>query len=497
MLERYPDFDGIELARMIRAGEVGADEVLESAIARMAEVNPQLNAVILSMADEARQRLSAGLPAGPFTGVPILLKDLISSSAGVPTHHGNRLLRANPLPAMRDSEIVRRLRASGVSILGKTNTPEFGVTPYTEPEAFGPTHNPWRLGHSAGGSSGGSAAAVAAGIVPIATGGDGGGSIRIPASCCGLFGLKPSRGRMPTGPDTGEVLLGLALEHVLTRTVRDSAAMLDLLAGSDLGAPYAAPPAPESWLAELDEPTERLRIAFTEQALLGHGVHPDCIAGVRDVANLLGELGHQVDEDAPAIDADALKLDYVVVFAASIRAEIGELARMLRRPVGRNDFEPLTWALGLLGRAFSAADLAAAIQSLQRATREVAGFFERYDVLLSPTLAAPPPPIGALQPTPGERRQLRLLGLLDSPLALKASRMHEKLAEKVFDFIPFTPLFNVTGQPAMSVPLCTSPDGLPIGMHFAARFGDESTLLRLARELELARPWSHRVPPIG
>jgi amidase len=494
MFARYPQLDGLALAHAIRAGEIGADEVLEAALARMEAIDPRLNAVVLPMPDQARERLRRGLPQGPFTGVPVLLKDLVSDHAGVPSRLGNKRLKFDARPAARDSELIARLIATGVSIIGKTNTPELGLTPYTEPEAFGATRNPWREGYSAGGSSGGSAAAVAAGIVPIATGGDGAGSIRIPASCCGIFGLKPSRGRMPSGPGRGDIWGGLTVEHVLTRSVRDSAAMLDSLSGADLGAPYAAPAAPGSFLLALDEPPPRLRVAFTSRPLLGHGVHPDCVAGVTATANLLGDLGHAVDEDSPQVDAARIRLAFVVVIAANVRAEIESIAALLGKPVSRVDFEPATWCLGLLGQAFRASELVAATTYLHQVSRDVAAFFERYDVLLTPTLAAPPHPIGALQPTAFEQRQLRLLGALGSPSLLRRSRMHELLAERLFDFTPYTPLFNVTGQPAMSVPLSTSSDGLPVGMQFVGRFGDEATLLQLARQLEIAQPWVHRLP---
>ncbi|HVL55999.1 MAG TPA: amidase, partial [Burkholderiaceae bacterium] len=286
MFAEYPAHDGIGLAELIRRDEVSAGEVLQAALARLEQLNPRLNAVTLPMADYAHAQLRDGLPDGPFRGVPVLLKDLLSACAGVPTRSGNRLLKNRAPPAQADSALIARLRASGVVFIGKTNTAELGLTPYTEPAAFGPTHNPARHGFSAGGSSGGSAAAVAAGIVPIATGGDGGGSLRIPASCCGVFAMKPTRGRTPTAP-AGEHWGGLAIEHVLTRSVRDSAAMLDVLAGPEPGAPYAAPPAPASWRAVIEQPPPRLRIAFSAKPLLGRTMHADCVAGLNATVSLL------------------------------------------------------------------------------------------------------------------------------------------------------------------------------------------------------------------
>jgi amidase len=380
-------------------------------------------------------------------------------------------------------------------MLGRTNTPEFGLTPYTEPALYGPTRNPWAPDRSPGGSSGGSAAAVAARMVPLASGGDGGGSIRIPASCCGLFGFKPSRGATPTGPMLGELWHGFAVEHAITRSVRDSAALLDATWGPDPGAPYAAPPRARPYLDEVRTDPGRLRIAFTQEPLFGHDVHPQCVAALQASARLLEGLGHAVEEAAPPVDRDACALAFVTVLAGEIRAEIETVARLARRKPRAADFEPSTYSLGLLGRALSAARYAAAARTLQETGRAIAPFFERYDVLLTPTLAAPPLPIGALQPTPAERRLMSVVNALNAGWLLGALGVIEPLAAKTFDFIPFTPLFNATGQPAMSVPLHWSDDGLPIGMQFVARFGGEATLFRLAGQLEQARPWFDRVPP--
>ena len=488
----YDAHDGLGLAELVRRKEVTPADLLDAAVSRIEAGNPTLNAVVHRMYDEARAALAAGLPEGPFRGVPFLLKDLGSKYGGVPTGSGNRLLR--DVPAPRDSEIVRRYKTAGVLILGKTNTPEFGLVPFTEPEVAGPTRNPWDLGRTPGGSSGGSAAAVAARMVPLAGGGDGGGSIRIPASCCGVFGLKPTRGRTPTGPDMGEVWRGFAQEHVLTRSVRDSAAMLDAIAGADVGAPYAAPPQARPFLAETRTEPGRLRVAFTTEPFLGHAVHADCVQGLRDTVRLLGELGHEVVEAAPRIEREPFAVAFLTIVVAEARAEIEWAAGQARRRPAAGDFEPATWGLGLLGRALAASDYANASRVLQLAAREIGGFFERHDVLLTPTLAEPPVPIGSLQPSRGERALLRVIGRLHAGWALRAMGMIRQLAAEVFDFIPYTPVFNVTGQPAMSVPLCWNAAGLPIGMHLVGRFGDEATLFRLAGQLERARPWSARAP---
>jgi amidase len=489
----YDQYDGLGLAEMVRTKQVTPAELVEAAIQRLEKHNPRLNAVVYSLYDQARTAAQGRLPDGPFRGVPFLLKDLIATVAGVPTGCGNRLLKN--LPATHDSELVERFKAAGVIILGKTNTPEFGLVPYTEPEATGVTHNPWDLARSPGGSSGGSAAAVAARLVPLASGGDGGGSIRIPASCCGVFGLKPTRGRNPTGPDAGEIWRGFVVEHVLTRTVRDSAAMLDATAGADIGAPYPAPPSARPFLEEVTAEPGKLRIAFTSRPFLGQNVHDDCVQGLLSTVELLQQLGHELIEDAPRIDAEVFAVAFLTIVAAECRADIEWAAGLAKHRPSLRDFEAATYSLGLLGQALSASDYANASRQLQVAAREIGRFSERYDVLLTPTLAQPPVLIGALQPSGSERLLLKLVGTLNAGWLLKSPKLLKPLAAKTFDYIPYTPIFNVTGQPAMSVPLHWNAAGLPIGMHFVGRFGDEATLFRLAGQLERARPWFDRAPP--
>jgi amidase len=488
----YERYDGLGLAELVRSRAVSAAELLDAAIARVEARNPALNAVVRTMYDEARASLQAMPADAPFGGVPFLLKDLIAMYAGVPTSAGNRVLR--DIPAREDSEIVRRYKAAGLIILGKTNTPEFGLVPYTEPEALGPTRNPWDLARSPGGSSGGSAAAVAARMVPLAGGGDGGGSIRIPASCCGVFGLKPSRGTTPTGPTFGEFWRGFVVEHVLTRSVRDSAAMLDALEGPDPGAPYAAPHRERPLLDEVARDPGRLRIAYTSKPFLGAHVHDDCRRALDDAVRLLAGLGHDVVEAAPQLDGEEFAVAFVTVVAAEARADIELTARFAGRPLRRADFEAATWGLGLLGGAIGSHRYALAVRSMQMATRVVGRFLERYDVLLTPTLADPPPPIGALQPSRQELLLMKTISRLHAGWLLDAFDVVKPLAAKTLAYIPYTPLFNVGGQPAMSVPLYWNAAGLPIGVHFGARLGGEPTLFRLAGQLERARPWAGRTP---
>jgi amidase len=495
-MSAFPEFsncDGMGLAELVRAGEVSPAELVEEAIARIDAANPRINAVIRKMYERARETVSAGVPDGPFGGVPFLVKDLLCTFEGVPTSCGTRILKDVPQP--HDSEMARRYQAAGLVILGKTNTPEFGLLPYTEPEAFGPTNNPWDLTRTAGGSSGGSAAAVASGMVPLAAGGDGGGSIRIPASCCGVFGLKPTRGRTPTGPDVGENWRGYVQEHVLTRSVRDSAAMLDAVAGPEVGAPYWAPPQERPYLQEVTSEPGRLRIAFSSRPLLGHDVDIECLRAMRETVRLLEELGHELVEASPVVDREEFSVAYLMVIAAETRDTVVQAAKLAGRKTSLADFEIGTRALAMLGQAFSAGEYAGALSYLQASSRDIARFFEEYDVLLTPTLARPPVPTGSLQPTDAERRQVGIMSRLNAGWLMKALSVIKPLADKTFEFMPYTPVFNVTGQPAMSVPLHWTSGGLPVGMHFVGRFGEEATLFRLAGQLERAQPWFERTPP--
>ncbi|MCC6929831.1 MAG: amidase [Gemmatimonadaceae bacterium] len=489
--------DSLALAHLIRTRQLSAAEAVDAAIARIEQLNPQLNAVVYPMFDQARQLASRPLadPAAPFAGVPFLIKDLLTAYEGEPIASGSKLYHGYRAP--HDSELMRRYRQAGVIVLGKTATPEFGLTPYTEPTAHGVTRNPWDVTRTSGGSSGGSAAAVASGMVAMAGGGDGGGSIRIPSSCCGIFGFKPTRGRVPTGPDDGELWGGAVSEGVLTRTVRDSAAMLDAIDGEDVGAPYAAPPKARAFLDEVTTEPPPLRIAFTDAPMLGHGTHPDCSAAMRDAAALLQSLGHHVEEAAPAVDRDRFNEAFVTIVCGEVVADLHDATARLARTATRTDVELATWGLAMLGHAVSAGEYAIAQRYLQRAARGLGSFFERYDLLLTPTLGMPPVPHGALQPKTGEALMLRVFGALHAGGLMKRLGAVSQAAATVFDFIPYPPLFNVTGQPAMSVPLWWNGEGLPIGVQLAGRFGDDATLFRVAGQLERARPWATKWPSVS
>jgi len=489
----YDRFDATGLADLVRRGEVRPAELVDEALARIERLDPELNAVI-HRRDAAARAEAAAAPPGVFGGVPFLAKDLGNLWQGEPFNAGSRFLRG--YLAEHDSEITRRYRATGVVLCGKTNTPEFGLTPFTEPELFGPTHNPWDPTRTVGGSSGGSAAAVAAGIVPMASGGDGGGSIRIPASCCGIFGLKPTRARTPTGPDIGEIWRGAVVEHVLTRSVRDSAAMLDATAGPDVGAPYYPPPFARPLRGEVDTHPGRLRIAWTSTPFLGSEVHPDCERALADAVELLDSLGHELVPARPTIDGPAFARSFLTMMCAELNADVVDAEREMGRRLRRTDLEPATWLLTLVGRALRADELAVANRALDRQVRAIGGLFEEYDLLLTPTLAAPPFVIGALQPTVRERILIGILGRLGSGRLVRMANVLDELASKVFEWIPYTPVFNMTGQPAMSVPLWWNGAGLPIGVHLVGRYADEATLIRLGGQLERARPWADRRPPL-
>ena len=491
-LREYPSTDALGLADLVRKRQVTPLELVDSAIARIEASNPRLNAVVHKVYDRARRQAAAALPPGPFSGVPFLLKDLLALDAGVPATGSCRFLSAWVPP--HDSELVRRFKAAGLVILGKTNTPEMGILPTTEPDLRGPTRNPWDLARTTGGSSGGSAAAVAARMAPMAHGNDGGGSIRIPASCCGIFGMKPTRARNPMGPYLGEAWHGMVVEHALTVSVRDSAALLDATAGPDPGAPYMAPPRERPYLEEVGREPGRLRIGFTTRSLFGETVHPDCVAAVADAARLCEKLGHSVEDAEPPLDRATLRKAFVVLLAAEIAAEIAQAGALLGRRPTAGGFEPGTWFLGQVGRKLTAAELALAVRQLQQAGRRLASWFEEHDALLTPTVATPPPRLGELGPKRSDLLALAVFRALPFGPALRKAL--DRLAEDAFEFAAFTEIANITGQPAMSVPLHWNAEGLPIGVQFVGRFGDEATLFRLAGQLERERPWASRSPPV-
>lgn len=497
--DEYLAHDATGLAERVRTGDVTALELLEIALTRIEALNPQVNSVVRSMEADAR-RDAARPPSGPFAGVPFLAKDLTTMYAGHPTSAGSRFMKNHVVA--RDSELATRVRASGVSVTGKTNTPEWGIVPVTESELWGPCLNPWDTRLSPGGSSGGSAAAIATGMVPMAGGGDGGGSIRIPASCCGLFGLKPTRGRTPTGPDRGQLWRGAAVEHVLTRSVRDSAVMLDATHGPDLGAPFEIAPPTRPFAEEVGAKPGRLRIAWTTEPTVDIAVHPDCIAAVHDAVTLLTELGHELVEAHPPVDGASFARSFLTIVASELGADLTDASKVIGRRPRRSELEPATWALGLLADALSAHDFARALRHMESIGRDVGVFFADYDMMLTPTLSTPPPAIGTIGPTKAEKKQLSFLGMFGSGRVIKAAGLIDKAADTTLDFIPWTPIYNVTGHPAMSVPLFWNEAGLPIGVHFVGHASDEAALFRLAGQLEQARPWFDRLPamarePIG
>jgi amidase len=471
-LAEYERYDGLGLAELVRRKEVKPEEVLEAAIGRIEARNGAINAVVTRLYDEARRVIAAGPPPGPFTGVPYLLKDLGALYTGAVTSYGGRLFSGNV--ADHDSEITARLKLAGLVIAGKSNTPEMGLCPSTEPRMFGPTRNPWKLTHSAGGSSGGAAAAVASGMLPMAHATDGGGSIRIPASCCGLFGLKPTRARNPMGPDAGEGWGGASVGHAVTWSVRDSAALLDATSGPDVGDPYWAPPPSGPFLGEVGRDPRPLRVALTTTPWHESPVDPECAEAARAAARLCESLGHHVEEARPEIDTDAWRHATRVIVAANVTFSLEARATTLGRQLAEGDVEPMTWDRVLDARRMSATDYARSIWVVHRIGRQVARFFQRYDVLVSPTMCQPPHPLGVLD--------------------MSTTNTDAYLAA-VFASIGFTALFNSSGNPAMTVPLAMSASGLPLGVQFAGRFGDEATLFRLAGQLEAAQPWNRRRPP--
>jgi amidase len=490
----YDKYDGLGLAELVRSKQVKPIELVEEAIDRIEKLNPRLNAVVHKMYDQARQTAAADLPDGPFKGVPFLLKDLVTYYAGVPLTHGSKFFK--DFVPDHDCELVKRLKTAGVIAVGKTNTPEFGLAFVTEPELFGPAHNPWDLTRTTGGSSGGSAAAVAARIVPAAHASDGGGSIRVPSSCCGVFGFKPTRGRVPAGPDFGDMWRGFAGDHAITRSVRDSAGLLDATAGPDIGAPYYAAPTSRPFLSEVSEDPGKLRIAFTAKSFLCGTVENDCIRGLEATVKLCQELGHEVEEAMPPIDGKAISRAFITVICSETRAMINEASVFLNRKATCKDFEPLTWIIALLGDDFHGSDLSRAINLVQLASRKIGEFFEKYDVLLTPTLTMPPVKIGEFAVKGMQAAMMKFFGRLNAGGLVKRLVGIDYMTEEALKFSPFTPLYNITGQPAMSVPLYWNDAGLPIGMQFAARYSDEATLFRLAGQLEKAKPWAKLVPPV-
>ncbi len=473
-ITEYASYDGLGLAELVRRREVTPGELIAEAVRRIERHDPTLNAIVHSFYDRAREMASGiGSTGAPFAGVPFLLKDLLGDLKDVPTSYASRFMHGHK--ARFESELVTRFRRAGLVPMAKTNAPEFGLVGTTESALYGPCRNPWNPEHSTGGSSGGSAAAVAAGIVPLAHANDGGGSIRIPASCCGLVGLKPTRGRNPFGPLVGDALGGLVVEHVVSRTVRDSAVLLDCTSGPAPGDPYAAQPPERPYAEEIGRDPGTLRVAFAIGDSMGVKVDPECELAVREAARACEDLGHRVEEAYPLIGQETLRAAFTTVWAVGAAWEIDAFALLTGQTPGEALFEPLTWALYRRGKQVSAVEFQNAITTFQITGRQVGAFMTQHDVWICPTLAKPPVPLGTIDTSIG-----------DVDLGF----------EPMLDYVAFTPLQNATGQPAISLPLHQSKSGLPVGVQFSARLGDEGTLLALAAQLEQARPWIDRKPPI-
>ena len=467
--------DATAQAELVRTKEVKPIELVDAAIERIERLNPKLNAVITPLFDEARETAKRKLPKGPFTGVPFVIKDLGATYGGVRQTSGCAFTK--DFVPEHDSELVVRQKKAGLVFIGKTNTPEIGILPTTEPHLLGPCRNPWNTDHSTGGSSGGSAAAVASGMVPLGHANDGGGSIRIPASCCGLFGLKPTRARNTLAPDMGDMMSGFVAEHCVSRSVRDSARLLDATCGHALGDPYWPPPRKRPYIKEVGADPGSLRIAVMPDSPMGGEVHKDCVDAVRDVANLCESLGHNVVEAMPEVDAAMINQAFMNVFVAGgAGVFIDGMAMLSGKTPTPDEFEPLTWALYQMSQGIKATDYLLSLTFLQQVSRTIAEFMVNYDVILTPTLSMPPALLGWMDSPPDDPMQ----GIM-----------------RAAEYVPFTPICNFTGQPAMSVPLVWNADGLPIGTHFIGRFGDEATLFRLAAQLEQARPWADKRPPVS
>ena len=488
--DEYRQLDGTEIALQIAKGNLNGGEVLECAISRAKEVNPKINAIVTPYYEQARSYMQSGLPSGPLTGVPMLLKDLVGELKGYVTGNGTAACKYEV--AKRTSTLYKRYSGLGMVFLGKTNTPEFGLLATTEPAANGPSLNPWDLSKSTGGSSGGSAAAVAAGIVPLASAGDGGGSIRIPASCCGLFGLKPTRGIVPSGP-YAELWDGAVSEHVITRSVRDSRAVLAGTVGSDS---YSHVSQSINWktLAELFEYNHRkLRIGFTTQSFYGGDVHKDCVDAVEHSVELLLKLGHTVDKVELEIDADKLISCYSDIYAAHVNADVSELMTIYGKKFVRDNIEPLTYFIYATGKRFNAGSFVSSKRRWSELSHYMDEWHDAYDILLSPTIAVPPYAIGEMGGTALEESILKFANRTNLS-SIVSSRFLYALSKPQLLKVPFTQLANLTGQPAMSVPLYWNKDGLPIGTQFVGRRLSDALLLGLAEDLEKLEPWFNKTP---
>ena len=466
-LTDYDSFDALGLAELVRKGETSPEELLEEAISRTEKINPEINAVVQKHYDEARAAIQAGLPDGPFTGVPFLLKDLNILLSGTVTSMGSVMFR--DYTGTYNSTLTDRYIKSGLVIFGKSASPEFGALPVTETQLFGATRNPWDLDRTPGGSSGGASAAVAAGIIPMANASDGGGSIRIPASCTGLVGLKPTRGRTAMGPTIGEGWGGQSISHVVSKTVRDSAAMLDATTGPEPGDPYAPPYFGGRYLEEIDKDPGKLKVALIPEKIGNGSYAPEVRKALEDAAKLMVELGHVVEEATPDVDGYALQFASTTLLAANLALKVTQHEEETGQPFNDGDLEPSTLSLVKLGRSIDGEACAKASQINHMSGRIMGRFHEQYDIILSPTLNTLPVPIGYFSTG--------------------------NLGEKVGEFMANTSLFNQTGQPSISLPLAWSDSSLPIGIMLSSAFGQDDLLIRVAAQLERAQPWNNRRAP--
>jgi len=490
--EEYRRYDALGLAELVKKGDITAAELTEIAIQRAEAVNPSINAISYKMYDTAREMANVVDVEAPFVGVPFLIKELGIHVKGTPQRRGSK--GYENYISTDDSFLTQQFRTAGFTFLGKSNTPEFGLTPYTEPKAYGATRNPWDTKRTAGGSSGGSAAGVAAGIVPIATASDGGGSIRIPASCNGLFGLKSSRGRVSLGSQHGEWWSGAVVEGCVSRSVRDSAAFLDWVIGNAPGDLYLTPYPERPYSEEIERSPKSLKIGFSNKHTLGQVIDPECIKAVEKAAKLLESLGHHVEEVSLPYRKEDLTEVFLTMVVAEVAADLEEMSRNIGRKVRLTDVETTTYALSLLGNAFSAKDFALRKRQWNDIARRMGAFHQNYDLLLTPTVSMPPFEIGTLQPASSELSALNIINTLGLSSVLKT--MVNPLAEKTFAYIPHTPISNMTGQPSMSVPLHWTTEDLPVGVMFTAALGREDLLLQLAGQLEKAQPWFAKTPDL-
>lgn len=488
-MDDYMNYDAVGLAELVRTGETTAADLLAAARERRDEVNPRLNAVVV----DVDPPLTGEVVGGRFAGVPFLLKDAGQHVAGQPSSDGSRSLAA--VPRAETTTVVRRWLDSGLVVFGRTNTPEFAAKGITEPALFGPARNPWNTDHSPGGSSGGSAAAVAAGIVPCAAASDGGGSIRIPASACGLFGLKASRGLVPSGPMIAESLGGTSTNGVISRSVRDSAAMLDVLVGSTPESPFLVTPPTTSYAEEVGRDPGRLRVALCTASSITSAPDPEALAAARNTAELLSELGHEVVElDRAPFDDAALAKEFLTTWFVYIAHQVDQAKQLTG--AGDDAFEDDTLVMAALGRATKSVELVAAIENRHLHTRRLVAFHEEHDLLLTPTTATPSPRIGAFDQAAAVQKVQSVLVRAKGAGLLRFTPIVEQMISQNLGWVPYTQLANITGRPAMSVPLHWTPDGLPIGSQLVGTLGSEGMLLRVAAQLEQARPWAERRPPL-